>query len=168
MTVLTFSLPLFIFLFLSLSALSRVHAIVSDTYALDIEYSGSTFFDGFDFFTVFSPPSPPQHSSSPLQLNPPNLTTTQGPDPTNSFVSYQSNTSSLSKSLISTSNNIVHMGVDHTTVLHADGRDGGRASVRISSKKRFTHGLFLADVRHMPGNVCGVVSYCFNLNGIII
>ncbi|KAH9221191.1 concanavalin A-like lectin/glucanase domain-containing protein [Leptodontidium sp. 2 PMI_412] len=130
MTVLTFSLPLFIFLFLSLSALSRVHAIVSDTYALDIEYSGSTFFDGFDFFT--------------------------GPDPTNGFVSYQSNTSSLSKSLISTSNNIVHMGVDHTTVLHADGRDGGRPSVRISSKKRFAHGLFLANVRHMPGNVCGV------------
>lgn len=28
--------------------------------------------------------------------------------------------------------------------------------MRISSKKTFTHGLFIADVQHMPGNECGV------------
>lgn len=50
------------------------------------------------------------------------------------------------------------MGVDYTTVLDNQWRDGGRESVRISSKKTFTHGLFIADVKHMPGNICGAVS----------
>ncbi|KAL2060982.1 hypothetical protein VTL71DRAFT_9034 [Oculimacula yallundae] len=125
---LTFSSPLFLYLFLSISG---VQGIVSDTYVLDTSYSGTTFFDDFDFWT--------------------------DPDPTNGFVSYQSHASSLSKSLISTSNNVAHIGVDHTTTLSADGQDGGRESVRISSKKKFTHGLFLADIKHMPGNICGAV-----------
>ncbi|KAH7384978.1 hypothetical protein BKA64DRAFT_628733 [Cadophora sp. MPI-SDFR-AT-0126] len=109
---------------------SRVQAIVSSTYALDTEYSGSTFFDGFEFWT--------------------------DPDPTHGFVSYQSQSSSLSKGLISTTNNVARMSVDASTVLGSDGLGGGRESVRISSKKRFTHGLFLADLKHMPGSECGV------------
>ncbi|PVH81091.1 glycoside hydrolase family 16 protein [Cadophora sp. DSE1049] len=109
---------------------SSVQAIVSSTYVLDTEYSGPTFFDGFEFWT--------------------------DPDPTHGFVSYQSQSSSLSKSLISTSNNVARMSVDSRTVLRSDGSEGGRESVRISSKKRFTHGLFLADVEHMPGSECGV------------
>lgn len=34
--------------------------------------------------------------------------------------------------------------------------------MRISSKKRFTHGLFLADFKHRPRGTCGVVSlFCY-------
>ncbi|CZS97317.1 uncharacterized protein RAG0_06459 [Rhynchosporium agropyri] len=118
--------------------ISRVQGIVRETYTLDTSYSGTTFFDDFDFFT--------------------------DPDPTNGFVAYQSHASSLSKSLISTSNNVAHIGVDCTTALDPDCRDGGRESVRISSKKRFTQGLFLADIKHMPGNVCGAESVINNGN----
>ncbi|KAF2837543.1 glycoside hydrolase family 16 protein [Patellaria atrata CBS 101060] len=32
----------------------------------------------------------------------------------------------------------------------------GRKSVRIESKKTWTYGLFIADIKHMPGNACGV------------
>jgi len=31
----------------------------------------------------------------------------------------------------------------------------GRNSVRLVSKKSWTHGLFIADIAHMPGGVCG-------------
>lgn len=58
------------------------------------------------------------------------------------------------------------MSVDSTTVLSSDG--GGRESVRISSKKTFTHGLFIADVQHMPGNECGVVSISSGLSCLIV
>jgi hypothetical protein len=33
---------------------------------------------------------------------------------------------------------------------------GGRASVRLTSNKAYTHGLFIADISHMPGGICGV------------
>ncbi|PBP27112.1 leucine carboxyl methyltransferase [Diplocarpon rosae] len=102
-------------------------AIVSSKYQLDTDYSGASFFDGFEFWTE--------------------------PDPTHGYVSYQSHASSLSKGLISSNgqNGSQYMGVDHTTVLSTAG--SGRDSVRISSKKLFTHGLFVADIEHMPGRV---------------
>lgn len=50
------------------------------------------------------------------------------------------------------------MGVDHTTTLQTNG--AGRESVRISSKKTFTHGLFIADIAHMPGTICGAWPAC--------
>ena len=31
----------------------------------------------------------------------------------------------------------------------------GRPSVRITSTKKYNHGLFIADIAHMPGGVCG-------------
>ena len=40
---------IFAFAFFSVLFASSVYAIVSSTYALDIEYSGTTFFDGFEF-----------------------------------------------------------------------------------------------------------------------
>ena len=43
------------------------------------------------------------------------------------------------------------MGVDHTNV--ASG--AGRASVRITSKKSYNHGLIILDLGHMPGGICG-------------
>jgi hypothetical protein len=58
------------------------------------------------------------------------------------------------------------MGVDHTKV--ASG--AGRASVRLTSKKSYNHGLVMLDLAHMPGGTCGtwpalyVVSYPFELS----
>jgi hypothetical protein len=43
------------------------------------------------------------------------------------------------------------MGVDHTNV--ASG--AGRASVRLTSKKSYNHGLVILDLAHMPGGICG-------------
>lgn len=53
--------------------------------------------------------------------------------------------------MFSTENDVVTFGVDHTSI--AEGR--GRNSIRIATKKRYTHGLVVADIVHMPGTVCG-------------
>jgi len=50
------------------------------------------------------------------------------------------------------------MGVDHSTILSSAGP--GRKSVRITSKKTWTHGLFLMDAAHMPGGACGSWPAC--------
>jgi len=49
------------------------------------------------------------------------------------------------------------MGVDYTTPLSTiqSPLNRGRASVRIETKKKYTHGLVIADIGHMPVNVCG-------------
>lgn len=44
------------------------------------------------------------------------------------------------------------MGVDFST---HDPISPGRDSVRVHSKKTYTHGLFIADIKHMPGSICG-------------
>lgn len=31
----------------------------------------------------------------------------------------------------------------------------GRKSVRITSQKSWTHALFISDIVHMPGGICG-------------
>ena len=46
-----------------------------------------------------------------------------------------------------------YIGVDFHTPLTVNGP--GRDSVRIESKKSYTKGLFIVDVKHMPGGVCG-------------
>ncbi|KAL9060344.1 MAG: hypothetical protein Q9162_000748 [Coniocarpon cinnabarinum] len=90
---------------------------------------GSNFFDGFDFFT--------------------------GGDPTHGFVNYVNQGTAQGNGLISTSGSQVYMGVDYTSVLAADGSQGGRQSVRLTSKASYTEGLFILDAQHMPGGVCG-------------
>jgi beta-glucanase (GH16 family) len=47
----------------------------------------------------------------------------------------------------------VFLGVDSKTVNTA-----GRNSVRMGSHKLYTHGLFIADIAHMPDSTCGVWS----------
>ena len=54
----------------------------------------------------------------------------------------------------------VIIGVDSTHTYNASepyvGINGvGRPSVRITSTKKYNHGLFIADISHMPGGVCG-------------
>jgi len=103
------------------------HAYAAASYGLVDTYNSDNFFSSFNFYT--------------------------GSDPTNGWVNYQSQSSASSAGLINTNNGQVYMGVDYTTVNPAA---PGRASVRVSSNNAYTHGLFIADIAHMPGSICGV------------
>jgi hypothetical protein len=77
-----------------------------------------------------------------------------GADPTSGFVNYQgSESSAQSAGLINTNNGQVYMGVDSTNVVSTS--SAGRPSIRVTSNKSYTHGLFIADIAHMPGSICG-------------
>jgi hypothetical protein len=71
-------------------------------------------------------------------------------DPTNGFVQYSSAKDANSKSLAGFAQEGVYLGVDYTTV----NPSAGRASVRVTSKKSYDGGLFIADFQHMPGSTC--------------
>ena len=71
-------------------------------------------------------------------------------DPTNGFVQYQSQDGANSLGLISSSASNIQMSVDHTSVV-----TDGRPSVRITSKASYQSGLFIIDLDHMPGGICG-------------
>jgi hypothetical protein len=101
-------------------------AYAAATYGLVDTYNSGNFFSAFNFYT--------------------------GSDPTHGYVSYQFQSAAASQGLINTNNGQVYLGVDHTTV----NPSAGRASVRITSNKGYTHGLFIADIAHMPGSICGV------------
>jgi beta-glucanase (GH16 family) len=96
------------------------------SYGLVSTYDSSNFFSEFSFFT--------------------------GSDPTHGYVSYQSESAAQSEGLINTNNGQIYLGVDYTTV----NPSAGRASVRVTSNEGYTHGLFIADIAHMPGSICGV------------
>ncbi|ESZ91567.1 putative endo-1,3(4)-beta-glucanase [Sclerotinia borealis F-4128] len=98
----------------------------SAMYNLKDIYNSKNFFSAFSFYT--------------------------GADPTHGYVSYQSQSAASAQGLINTNNGQVYLGVDYKTVNPA----AGRASVRLSSNKAYTHGLFIADIAHMPGSICGV------------
>jgi hypothetical protein len=102
------------------------HINAAATYNLVNTYDSSNFFSAFNFFT--------------------------GSDPTGGYVSYQSQSAAASQGLINTNNGQVYLGVDYTTVNPL----AGRASVRITSNQGYTHGVFIADIAHMPGSICGV------------
>ena len=98
------------------------------TYNLVDTYDSSNFFSEFSLFS--------------------------GADPTAGFVNYQGDQSAASSAgLINTDNGRIYMGVDHTNVVSAS--SAGRPSIRVSSNKGYTHGLFIADIAHMPGSICG-------------
>jgi hypothetical protein len=68
--------------------------------------------------------------------------------------SYVDRPTAVLKHLISSGNNVpAYMGVDYNTSI--TDMTQGRASVRIESKKNFTHGLIIPDIGHMPGGICG-------------
>ncbi|KAA8643526.1 hypothetical protein EYZ11_004286 [Aspergillus tanneri] len=71
------------------------------------------------------------------------------PDPTNGFVKYVDRQTAQNSGLISTDGSI-RMGVDSTNVA-----PGGRQSVRITSNQAYDRGLFILDLDHMPGGICG-------------
>lgn len=94
-------------------------------YVLQDDYSIDKFFSMFEFFTA--------------------------PDPTNGYVTYVGQSAAQAAGLVNTNNNAIYMGVDYTNVASGSGRQ----SVRLTSKKSYTHGLIILDASHMPGGVCG-------------
>lgn len=105
--------------------LTGLVSLSSATYVLQDDYKTENFFSMFDFFT--------------------------GPDPTKGFVTYVDQATAQKSGLINTNNGAIYMGVDHQNVASGS----GRASVRIASKKTYTHGLIILDLSHMPGGICG-------------
>ncbi|KAK3362752.1 glycoside hydrolase family 16 protein [Lasiosphaeria hispida] len=66
-------------------------------------------------------------------------------DPTNGFVKYVDASTANRDGLAGFAKGSVYLGVDHKNTT-----DAGRSSVRVTSKKAFTKGLFIADIAHMP------------------
>ncbi|KAI2782453.1 glycoside hydrolase family 16 protein [Daldinia loculata] len=98
-------------------------------YSLTTHYAGQGLLDSFSFFT--------------------------GSDPSHGFVDYQSKEDALAKNLVSieSDTNNVRLGVDSNNTYSTS--DTGRPSVRLTSDDAFTHGLFIADIYHMPASTCG-------------
>ncbi|KAF2149354.1 glycoside hydrolase family 16 protein [Myriangium duriaei CBS 260.36] len=113
---------------LLVTSLLALPGCLAQSFTLTDTYSGSNFFNKFNFFT--------------------------GGDPTAGWVHYVDYNTALSTGLIPNANNPL-WGVDHTNVLDP-GNPAGRPSIRISSQKTYNHGLFIADVEHMPDSTCGL------------
>jgi hypothetical protein len=96
------------------------------TYSLVDTYDSGNWYSSFTYFT--------------------------GSDPTNGYVDYLSQSAAQSSGLTNTNNDQVYMGADYTTV----NPSAGRASTRVTGNKAYTHGLFIADIAHMPGSICGL------------
>jgi len=99
---------------------------LGQNYHLVKDYSGSTFFNDWDFFTAG--------------------------DPTHGTVNYVNQSYAQANGLISTSGGTVYIGCDTKKTVPANGR--GRDSVRLSSKASYHYGLFIMDLSHMPTG-CG-------------
>jgi hypothetical protein len=76
-----------------------------------------------------------------------------GNDPTHGYVDYQSYSGAQANNLISTGSNSVIFRADGLSVPSDTAR--GRMSVRLEGTATYTHGLFIADIAHMPGGSCG-------------
>jgi hypothetical protein len=93
------------------------------------DYSGPQFFSKMDFFS--------------------------GPDPTQGHVQYLDISTANSTGLAGLfpsmhSNQTIYLGTDYQNPAPS-----GRPSVRVSSNRTYDSGLFIADITHMPGGVCG-------------
>ncbi|ORY17445.1 hypothetical protein BCR34DRAFT_38423 [Clohesyomyces aquaticus] len=110
-----------------LSALSST--ALATNYQLGDKYEGKSFLDGFNFFTAN--------------------------DPTNGYVDYVDRTTAASKKMVSMIGTDNYIGVDYSTPLKLGVGPRGRASVRIETAKNYNHGLFVVDLKHMPGGICG-------------
>ncbi|RDW79847.1 hypothetical protein BP6252_04485 [Coleophoma cylindrospora] len=111
-------------------------ASATQQYTIQDTYTGSNFFDMFSFFT--------------------------DNDPSGGLVDYKSKADALAYTvngaaqplIKSLPNNQSYFGVDSVTDL-TNSNARGRASVRLQSNNIYNHGLFIADIAHMPASVCG-------------
>jgi hypothetical protein len=72
------------------------------------------------------------------------------PDPTHGFVQYVDAATANRDGLAGFTEGGVYLGVDYTNITTT-----GRPSVRVTSKKAYTKGLFIADIAHMPAGAGG-------------
>jgi hypothetical protein len=73
-------------------------------------------------------------------------------DPVHGFVNFVNYTTAIKSGLFKIMpNNSVYIGVDSTN----KSPKAGRNSIRLHSKKKYNHGLFIIDLSHMPASVCG-------------
>ncbi|ETN42237.1 uncharacterized protein HMPREF1541_04178 [Cyphellophora europaea CBS 101466] len=112
-----------------LPLLGWLACLVQAKLALLEDYSGKQFFQKMQFFS--------------------------DPDPTQGHVKYLNMATANSTSLAGLieddgPNDTVFLGTDYISVTPE-----GRPSVRVQSKQTYNSGLFIADISHMPGGVCG-------------
>lgn len=81
-------------------------------------------------------------------------------DPTKGFVNYVDRPTAESNGLTKVINGKLFLGVDNTSVLETNVQ--GRMSLRLESKRKWSGGLLIADIAHMPGNECGVWPALYN------
>jgi len=88
-------------------------------------WSGWNFYDQFNFFTAG--------------------------DPTHGYVQFVDRDEAQSTGLISVNEHgQTYMGVDHS-----NNGGNGRKAVRLESKEQYGEGLYILDLAHMPGSICG-------------
>ncbi|KAL2802844.1 concanavalin A-like lectin/glucanase domain-containing protein [Aspergillus granulosus] len=75
-------------------------------------------------------------------------------DPTKGFVTYVNQSHAENSGLAKiTDTGSLYLGVDYDTVLSPSGP--GRESIRIESNEYYDQGLYVVDIQHMPGSICG-------------
>lgn len=154
--------------FISLLLFVTVGAYRDQRYKLNTRYAGADFFKGWDFFTVMFKITADQkleltqiHRARILLMV---TSRTSHPAPNSEclltrHIRYVNETAAeASHLIIANGYGPTYMGVEHSVALDPAGP--GRKSVRISSQKSWTHGLFLADISHMPGGICGTWPAC--------
>ena len=97
-------------------------------YTLQTAFPGTNFLDGFEFWTAA--------------------------DPTIGYVHYVDQATAAQHGMIKTTANTTRWGVDTTQTLDPYA-NLGRLSIRLTSRRSWTHGLFVLDLQHMPANQCG-------------
>ncbi|RAH69992.1 glycoside hydrolase family 16 protein [Aspergillus aculeatinus CBS 121060] len=90
------------------------------SYTLSRKYSGSSFFDEFDYYTAT--------------------------DPTDGFVQYVDSSTASELNLTYASSSRAVLRVDTST----SNQTSGRRSVRVTSKETYENGLFIFDIVHTP------------------
>ncbi|GFF44759.1 probable endo-1,3(4)-beta-glucanase NFIA_089530 [Aspergillus udagawae] len=112
----------------SLVAATALEARQPQTYQLTESWQGESFINDWNFF--------------------------HGADPTKGYVTYVNQSVAEQSGLVKvTSSGSFYMGVDYENTLNPNGP--GRESVRIESKQYYTEGLYVIDIEHMPGSICG-------------
>jgi len=122
---------------LGAAALAYSAGAAAKSYQLTDNYDSANFFSKFNFFVS-------------------NFETGNynDVDPTSGYVNYRSQQDAVDLGLITTQGDEVYIGVNHASTLNPKGK--GRDSVRIESKALYTHGLFIADFKHLPKPACGL------------
>ncbi|KAF4587846.1 beta-1,3-endoglucanase [Ophiocordyceps camponoti-floridani] len=117
------------------SLLLLTSTATASVYKLKEVINSTNFYGEFDFLTK---------GRNPAKLY----------DDNDAWVRYQSLEEARAKNLTDTTDGLVYLGVDHTTVLDPDS-PVGRDAFRVQSRKKYNKGLFIMRYTHLPKPVCG-------------